>query len=82
MIALTIKESPSPNPPPQAGEGVRPNSLRVAVMIPELQISTPDKACAAMHSASPPAQLKSDISDFSHLKWPNSGKPEFGAGEG
>ena len=29
------------------------------------------------------SQPKSDVSDFSHvIKWPNSGKPEFGWGEG
>jgi hypothetical protein len=28
------------------------------------------------------AQPKSDLSDFGRFKVPNSGKPEFGAGEG
>src|SRR5215831_13328192 len=33
-------------------------------------------------SPQPSPQPKSDLSDFGHLKVPNSGKPEFGWGEG
>src|SRR5262249_24996455 len=41
------------------------------------------KIHARMLTPSPPLQPKSDVSDFGQLiKWPNSGKPEFGCKRG
>jgi hypothetical protein len=70
---------PSPggggSPPKAAGWGDINKSHGCAVSPP------PDRFRFAKAVDLPP-QPKSDLSDFGHLKMPNSGKPEFGWGGG
>ena len=63
----------SPSSPPPVGE----RSASEASRVRENQSSN-----AGTPSPQPSPQSKSDISDFDRSKIPNSGKPEFGWGEG